>query len=89
MVDIVRGGIILIVYTFIMIIIYLVISGVFDDFVTSFEDVNLTNSDAEIEQSGGVLRTVFNMSFAGLVIIPALWFIYLAFYREPDRRFRQ
>ena len=87
--DIIRGGIILIMYTFVMIVIYLVISGVFDDFVTSFEDVNLTNSDAEIEQSGGVIRTVFNMSFAGLVIIPILWFIYFAFYREPDWRFRQ
>ena len=87
--DIVRGGIILIMYTFIMIIIYLVISGVFEDFISGVEDVNLTNSDAEIEQSGGVLRTVFNMSFAGLVIIPAIWFIYFAFYREPDWRFRQ
>jgi len=72
-----------------MIVIYIVISGVFDDFVTDFENLNLTNSDAEIEQSGGTLRTVFNISFAGLIIIPALWFIYLAFYREPDWRFRQ
>ena len=45
--------------------------------------------DAEIEQSGTVLRTVFNMSFAGLLIVPILWFIYFAFYREPDWRFRQ
>ena len=86
--DIVRSGIILIVYTLMMMVIYLIISGVFEDFVTSFEDVNLTNSDAEIEQSGGVIRTVLNLSFAGLVVIPILWFIYWAFYREPDWRLR-
>lgn len=86
--DIVRSGIILIVYTFIMIVIFIVVSGMFEDFITDMESLDMSNSDAEVEQSGSTIRTVFNMSFAGLIIIPTLWFIYYAFYREPDRRFR-
>jgi len=44
--DIIRSGAIMGVYLFILITIYIVLSSPFDDIMTSFEDLNMTNSDA-------------------------------------------
>ena len=89
MMDIVRNGVILIAYLFVIIVIYIVISSPFDEMVTSLEDINMTNSDAEVESSGGNIRTVFDMCFVGLALVPIIWFISWAFSREPDWRFKQ
>lgn len=84
----VLGGVILIVYVFVMITCYVFISGPFSDIVTSFDNINLSESDAQVAESSSTARTVFDMVFAGLVIAPIIWFIYLVFYREPDWRYR-
>lgn len=89
MMDIVRNGVLLIVYLFVIIIMFIILSGVFEDMVTSVEDVNLTASDARVEVQGGYVRTVFNMVFALFALVPIIWFIAWAFHREPDWRFRQ
>jgi len=59
-----------------------------DDIVTSFENINATASDAHIESASSYGRTVFNMIFAGLAIVPMLWFIVWVFHREPDWGYR-
>lgn len=87
--DIIRNGVILIVYLFIIITLYIFLSGPFDDITTSFENINLTASDSHIESSAATIRTVFNMVFGGLAIVPIVWFIVWCFHREPDWRFRQ
>lgn len=87
--DIVRNGVLLVVYLFVIVVLFIVISGVFEDIVVGVEDVNATASDARVEVHGGYIRTVFNMIFALFALVPIIWFIAWAFHREPDWRFRQ
>jgi hypothetical protein len=86
--NIVHGGVILIVYVFVVIACYTFISGAFEDVISSVEDVNSTASDTEVESAGTTLRTVFDLMFAGLVLVPVIWFVYWVFSREPDWRYR-
>lgn len=86
--DIIRAGVLMIAYLFIIIALYMFLSSPFDDIVTSFENINATASDAHIESASSYGRTVFNMIFAGLAIVPMLWFIVWVFHREPDWGYR-
>lgn len=88
--DIVRNGIILIVYLFIIIVLFIILSGPFDDIMTSFEDINSTASDSRIEDSSSYNKLVFDMVFVMLALIPIIWFIVWCFSREPEwgRRYR-
>ena len=85
--DVIRDGMLMAVYVFALVVLYIIISGVFDDTVTSFEDLDMANSDAEVEASARNIRTVFDISFAGLLIGPCIWFIFRTFMREPDWRY--
>lgn len=84
--EIVRGGVILAAYTFIVVMLYLFLSSPFDEVVSGFENVNLTNSDVEVESSSGMARSVFDISFIILVAVPITWFIVGVMRREPDWR---
>ena len=86
--NIVHGGVILIVYVFVVIVCYSVISGAYDDIITGVENVNSTASDVKVEYAGTMIRTVFDLMFAGLVLVPVIWFVYWVFSREPDWRYR-
>jgi len=86
--DIVRNGILLIIYLFVIVALFIFLSGPFDDIVTSFEDVNSSASDTEIESSSGYNRLVFDMVFVMLALVPIIWFIVWCFHREPDWRYR-
>jgi len=86
--SIVRNGSIMAIYVFIVIVIYMVLSSPFDDIMTGFEDINNTNSDSEVEQGSNWGRTVFDLIFAILVLVPLVWFVFWCFHREPDWRDR-
>ena len=87
--NIIHSGAIMGVYVFILIVIYIVLSGPFDDIMTSLEDVNMTNSDTEVESGTGYGRIVFDMVFVLFGGIPILWFMIQVFSREPDWRYKQ
>lgn len=78
----IRDGVILIVYLSLIIISYLVLSTPFEEMVAGFEGV----STSEVDSSVATARTVFNIIFAGLGIVPVFWFIVRTFMREPDWR---
>jgi len=86
--DIARAGVYMLVYLFVVVALYIFLSSPFDDMVSGFEDLNMTASDAKVDYTGGVIRTVFDLIFAGLAIVPLLWFIVWVFRREPDWRYR-
>jgi len=86
--DIARAGVIMIVYLFLITVMYIFISSPFDDFMTSFENLNNTASDSQVESSTGYGRTVFDIIFGGLAIVPVLYFIVWVFKREPDWGYR-
>ena len=82
-------GVIMSVYVFVLIVAYIVLSSPFASIMTDFDNLNLTNSDAEIESGTGYGQLVFDMVFAALAIVPLLWFIISCFNREPDWRYRE
>lgn len=87
--DIVRAGIIMTVYLAVLIMVFIFISSPFETLVTSFDDINGTASDDKVEKQGETSRTIFNMIFAGLALVPSIYFVIWVFSREPDWRYRQ
>jgi hypothetical protein len=85
--SIIVRGVLLIAYLAIIIIIYLVLSTPYIQIVGSFEDLN-QSGDAQMEFTGGVIRTVFDMMFAMAALVPIFWFVVWCFHREPDWRYR-
>lgn len=86
--DIVRNGIIMTVYLFVIIALFIFLSSPFDDLMDTFEDIDSSASDARVESASSYGRTVFNMVFAGLAIVPMLWFMVWVFRTEPDWRYK-
>ena len=84
--DIIRNGAILLVYLFIVILLWIVLSGPFDTLMTSFDDLNLSGSDTHIESGTSINRTVFNIIMGGAFLGPMIWFVVWVFRREPDWR---
>lgn len=78
-----KVGVVAIIYYFIIIVLYITLSSPFDDFMTSMEDLNLSASDSHIEDNSALGRTVFDMVFAGLALVPALWIAVYLLRREP------
>lgn len=87
--NIVGRGVLLIVYLFILIVVYLVISTPFDITVQSFGDLNRSASDGQMDQSVTLVRATFDFCFGLAGIIPILWFIVWVYSREPDWRYYQ
>lgn len=85
---IILRGILLIVYTFIIITIYIVASSPFENVISGIEDVNMTATDSYVETAGTNIRLAFNMSFALAILVPTLWFIVWIFRSEPDWGYR-
>lgn len=83
--NIIRAGVLLIAYMFIVLAFYIFLSAPFDEVVTGFEDINGSASDTYVDYHGGMIRTVFDISFALAGIIPIAFFASWAFSREPDR----
>ena len=81
--NIVHGGVILIVYLFCIIVVFITLSGPFEDIISNVENINSSASDSHVESSGSMLRAVFDFMFAGFAIVPSVWFVYWAFHREP------
>ena len=84
--NLVRDGVFMAVYVFVVIVIYIVLSSPFADVMSDFEDINSTGSDSHVESGVSIATTVFDMVFAAFVIIPLFWFMVRVFMREPDWR---
>jgi len=87
--DIIRDGVVMIVFVFVVVVLYILLSDPFDTMMTSFENLNLSSSDAQVESASGLGRTVFDIAFVGLGIVPLLWFVVRVMRREPDWYWRQ
>ena len=84
--NLIRDGVLMAVYVFVVIVIYIVISSPFADIMSDFEDINGTGSDSHVESGVGTATIIFDMIFAAFVIIPLFWFMVRVFMREPDWR---
>ena len=83
--NIMRSGVMLIAYLFVVVIFFIVISDPFDTIMDNFDEINMDASDGAIEYHSSVARTVFNMCFALAAVIPTIWFVTEVFKTDPDR----
>jgi ethanolamine transporter EutH len=80
--DIIRDGIFLAVYSFILITIYIFTSNPFTQIVTEFLALDAVGTEAKAVFN--TVSTVYLFMFVLAGLIPIIWFIARAFQREPD-----
>ena len=86
--NIVKAGVILLVYFFTLFVAYMIISTPFEETVSGFEDTETTYADDEVDAQAGYARTAFDIAFGLAALVPAFWFVVWVFHREPDWRYR-
>jgi len=82
--NIIKDGVIMMVFLLIIISMYIFLSNPFDEMMTSFENIN-GSTDSQVEAGTSNNRLVFDMMFGGFAIVIIIWFIFRMFMREPDR----
>ena len=85
--EIIKAGVIALVLDFVIISLYIFISGPFDAISTDIEDLDMSASDSHVETISGLGRTVFNIIFIGLGVAPWIWMVLKLLHREPEWRF--
>ena len=84
--NIIKAGVIMIVYFFVLFIAYMVISTPFEEMVSGFEDAGGSDVEGRVTAQAGLARSFFKISMGLMVVIPGMWFIIWIFSREPDWR---
>ena len=79
--NIIRDGIILIVYTFTVIIMYIVLS---DPLATTIAAIASASDASQMTSIVSEIKTVFSICVAMMTIIPTVTFIYLAFTTNKE-----
>ena len=81
--NIIRAGVVMLVYLFIVIIAYFAISPFMTAFFDVFDDADVGLAEDEMSNILPTIETVFSMFFSMLASIPITWFIMWTFSREP------
>ena len=81
--NIIRDGIILGVYLFIIITLYIFTSQPFSEITTEISGLDVA-SDTETQNTFNLIDTVYAMMFVILGGAPLVWFIARVFEREPQ-----
>jgi len=83
-VSFVRSGVILVFYVFLVIVIYIFVSPVFENIVSGLGGISLGSGvDPHVSQTISAVRIVFSMVIGGLGLVPLVWFVGRVFQREP------
>jgi len=82
-----KAGVIMLTYLFIVFIAWMLLSTPFEETISGFEGLGGEAGD-EMDTQISRSRTVFNVFFGGMAIVPIIWFLIWIMRREPDWRFR-
>ena len=80
--NIIRDGVILIVYLFIISSLYLFTSEPFHNVVTEISSIDAA-SDTNTQNTFTLIDTVYALMFVILAGVPLFWFIMRVFQRDP------
>jgi hypothetical protein len=80
----IRAGVILAVFTFIVIITYFALSMPINAIYSGFENADFGNAEDEITSYMPIIRNVTTLFFAIFVSLPVTWFFFWVFHREPS-----
>lgn len=79
----IRAGVLMLLYLFITIIVFFIISSPLDSIFNGFDDTTGEHSD-EMDIYLPNIRTALNIFFALVIAAPIIGFIMWVFHREPD-----
>jgi len=82
-----KAGVLMLTYLFIVFVAWMFLSTPFENVVSGFENLG-GNAGDELDDQVSRSRTYFNMFFAGMAIVPLIWFFIWVMRREPDWGFR-
>lgn len=86
--DIIRDGIVLAVYLFIVCSIYIFISDPVTQINTDLSGLDVA-SDSDTQNTYNMIGIVFNFMFIMLTGVPLFWFIMRIFQRDPEWWYNQ
>lgn len=84
----IKAGIMMLVFLFITIIAYFLLSAPVNLIFNAFDDIDTGEAVDEMNTIMPNIRTAFNIFFALLAAVPLTWFIFWSFSREPDWGYR-
>lgn len=82
--NIIKAGIVMIVYLFMILLAYFVLSTPITAIFDAFDDTDTGAATEQLDQFLPTIRTAFNMFFAMMAAVPMTWFIFWVMHREPD-----
>ena len=84
-----KAGVVMIVYLFVVIIAYFILSTPVTMLFDAFDDNDMGAATEQFDVFMPTIRTCFNMFFALMAAIAPTWFIFWVMHREPDWRYYQ
>jgi ABC-type polysaccharide/polyol phosphate export permease len=85
----IRAGLSMLLFIFLAVIIYFVISAPMTAMFDAFDDADAGEATDEMNSFLPNIRSALNMFFAVLIAIPITGFVIWVFRREPDWMFRR
>ena len=89
MAEFIRAGLILIVATFLIVIVYFLVSPFTESFFDTMLDTDMNDANSERDLYIPHIKTCLNMGFAIAIVTPAIIFIYRVFERNPEWYYRR
>ena len=87
--NIINAGVAMIVYLFIVITAYFLLSVPINAVFDGFDDANAGEATEHIDHIVPNIKIVFNVFFACFAAVPVTWFIFWTMKREPDWGYQQ
>jgi len=84
--NVIRDGIILAVYLFIIMSLYIFTSEPFHDISTGLSGLDVS-ADSDTQDTFTMIDTVYALMFVMLAGVPLFWFIMRVFQRDPEWRY--
>jgi len=88
MANIIRDGVILIVYEFIIIFTYIIISTPVATTIASLATAGTASGVTQMAFYKGLVDAVFSICIGLLALVPVIWFMFRVYQREPDWGYR-
>ncbi|NIQ89374.1 MAG: hypothetical protein GWN93_10035 [Deltaproteobacteria bacterium] len=87
--SIITGGATLIIATFLIIIVFFVLSNPVTSILDGFDDIDAGDATDDMNTYLPDIRTAFWLGMSIAIVTPAVIFVFWIFHREPDHYYKR
>lgn len=87
--SIAKAGAILLTFFIVVFICYVFLSMPINTLFDAFDDADTGAAEGAYNWITPIVRSAFNLFFAGMAAVPVTWFIVWVFSREPEWRYER